>query len=454
MIAWAVKPISLACSRTCRLRLCCALSLSLMVHPTWAKGLERFHFDYAIYGIGQPQSLQIFDDGVRTFLMWDESVDAPRVDEGNSTGAFKLNREGAYWVMQGVHSHLVLRFGQGYFHVLATGRQPLSTSTLSEVQLDLNAHTSHRWGAFAGHPAQPSEPFDFRASKLIEGDVTSNSYAQPIHGDELSWKKLEDNSSDIGPQTSMQNLDNKLHGSSENMALLAFPKGSKLLGAQAKARLRELLKDKRVGFDLTVVGYEDDSYLEDLGQERADVIKQYLLAQGVGQERVRLQIEPFTELRASKGTKPPGAKIIWHRLEDSNRKVEKTASKNIAPFSGGDQPVDKVQRKLAFDMAQSTSSPRVDVALSVRPSLSVIKQGELIHEGLARLAKSHNWTLMWRLNWDWKAVADIDLSKGGDVVQEVSQVIEALRLEGHALQLKVYEDNQVMEVVTTEVFND
>jgi hypothetical protein len=61
---------------------------------------------------------------------------------------------------------------------------------------------------------------------------------------------------------------------------------------------------------------------------------------------------------------------------------------------------------------------------------------------------------MWRVNWDWKAVADVDLSKGVDAVDAVSKVIEALRLEGHALELRVYEDNQVMEVVTTEVFND
>ena len=51
-------------------------------------------------------------------------------------------------------------------------------------------------------------------------------------------------------------------------------------------------------------------------------------------------------------------------------------------------------------------------------------------------------------------MAEVDLSKGADPVDAVSKVIEALKQEGHPLQLRVYEDNQVMEVVTTEVFND
>ena len=119
-----------------------------------------------------------------------------------------------------------------------------------------------------------------------------------------------------------------------------------------------------------------------------------------------------------------------------------------------DQKASVEQPQLPLHQEQSGAFNSAELGAGASETLSVIKQGELIHDGLARFAKSRQWTLMWHLNRDWKAVAEVDLSKPADAVEAVSKVIEALRQEGHALELRVYDDNRVMEVVMGEVFND
>ena len=456
MMDCAIKARSFLRSRACAIKVCMALSLSLVWDPLRALGLERFHFDYAVYGVGQPQNLQIFDDGLCTFLMWDGGFDAPRVQEGVSKDALMLKREGAYWVLQGVHSHLVLRFGQGYFHVLETGRQDLNPSSLAQVQLDLKAHSPHPLGAMAGFaPQQNREALLPRAARAFSVGEEANSYAQPIRGDELSWRKVQDQSDIEVSKHHDQGTGDKHQEDRESMITVPFSKGSKLLGNQAKQKVREFLRVNHGEFDLTVVGYEDDSYLENLGRERSQAIFQYLLSLGVREAQVKLQMEPFTELRAmSSNAQPIAAKIIWRRTPDQSPKFEgKASGANLSNLSK-DQKASVEQPQLPLHQEQSGAFNSAELGAGASETLSVIKQGELIHDGLARFAKSRQWTLMWHLNRDWKAVAEVDLSKPADAVEAVSKVIEALRQEGHALELRVYDDNRVMEVVMGEVFND
>lgn len=426
MMNWAQNKRSLVRFRTCVFSVSFVLALSMVGNPSWARGLERFHFDYGVYGVGQPISLQIFDDGMRTFLLWDEFVDVPRIQDETSKTALTLAKEGSYWVIQGVHSHMLLRFGQGYFHVLDTSGPGPSLSTMAQVQLDLKAHTPYQRVAL--DEPSPQSP---------KGRV-ANSYAKPIRGDDLSWNNTEGHPDDR-----------------ERWALVPFSKGSKLLGTKAKEKVREFLSGKSGEFELTVVGYEDDSYVEDLGRDRARAILQFLLGLGVRAERVKLQMEPFTELRdMNPSFEPIAAKITWHSLNAQTVNRENNTPSVIKQKQPKDESLDAPSQPLPIGAVKSEASSKAELNGKVSEPSPVIHGGELIHEGLERFAKSRNWTLMWRVNWDWKAVADVDLSKGVDAVDAVSKVIEALRLEGHALELRVYEDNQVMEVVTTEVFND
>jgi len=444
MMTWAQRRISISRSRSFAFSAFCALGLTLVCNSSLAHGLERFHFDYAIYGMGQPQNLQIFDDGIRTFLLWDESVDAPRIEDGNSKDALALNREGTYWVIQGVHSHLLLRFGRGYFHVLATAGSELSPLTIAQVKLDLKAHT----------------PYQLKVSEdsLTQSPLAlvSNSYAQPTRGDELSWINGEEHQGFASNMRTEHSSQGKLTKELESSTLVPFAKGSKVLEIKAKQRMREFLKGLGGEFELTVVGYEDDSYVEDLGRDRAYAILQFLLTLGVRQERVKLEMEPFTELRAknSNSVTTTQAKINWrpHVVQGFGEEKNNIGGFKLKPHQ--DPPFDGVSPPMPLGQIKSATSSTVEPIVKASQPRAVINQGELIHEGLERFAKSRNWTLMWLVNWDWKAVAEVDLSKGADPVDAVSKVIEALKQEGHPLQLRVYEDNQVMEVVTTEVFND
>jgi outer membrane protein OmpA-like peptidoglycan-associated protein len=340
----------------------------------------------------------------------------------------------------------VLSFAQGYFHALLAKKVRSSPQLIEAIELDLQEHMAIESAAQTQVLQKSRRSLTAFAHALNMEGSFANSYAQPIRGDVLSWSETQASSRASGKNRNEHDFESDLPGEFDPVSLVNFAKGSKALSAKEKKKIAADLRRIKEPFELTVVGYEDESYLEDLGRKRAEVIESYLLSLGVKAQEVRLQFEPFTEFRSKPSRlEPISAKIIWHRLIEPERLRQSARPALKDPK--------RVERDLS-DLGKAPLGTQAVLEAKAHENSGLIKAGELIHEGLERFANAHHWTLLWQMKWDWKAVADIDLSNERDVVQGVSKVILALRQEGHVLELRVYEDNHVLEVVSSEVFNE
>lgn len=109
----------------------------------------------------------------------------------------------------------------------------------------------------------------------------------------------------------------------------------------------------------------------------------------------------------------------------------------------------------ALAKAKQVATPGAQALTDVgQESQWMIKKGQPIHIALDAWAKNAGWTLLWYPSISWKAIGDVDMKDQKDVVAAVSEVVTILRDEGKAVQLRVSEGNNVMEVLSTEVKND
>lgn len=164
---------------------------------SWSKGFanldfapsaQTFNFDWQLSGDPQIAPIQVFDDGRRTWLQFAADQLPPALFRRTESGDALLSasRDGAYLVIDGVWSHVLVRAGHLIAHVrrLAPGVEPaeerapdVSMSAVSEALVPLILSPPQI------EPASISAP--------ISDSIPSPAAAMPEGGDGAAWGALE-----------------------------------------------------------------------------------------------------------------------------------------------------------------------------------------------------------------------------------------------------------------------
>jgi toxin co-regulated pilus biosynthesis protein Q len=110
------------------------------------------------------------------------------------------------------------------------------------------------------------------------------------------------------------------------------------------------------------------------------------------------------------------------------------------------------QDNAALPIAPIVVPPAPGMKPAVAPQY-VLHTGEPIDKAIVGWAEREGWLLQWYPAVSWKTLRETRFERT-DVAAAVGEVIDVLRAEGKAVQLRISEGNHVMEVLSTEVRND
>lgn len=221
--------------------------------------LGRYSFDYAIVGEGRSRPLQVFDSGEKTYLQFSREGDIPAFFSADGSRQFLPTLEGPYAVINATPRDFIAQMG-------------LSRTRITHASLLTNAVQSSPAGApVLPQPGAPAQQLAVAANARIQTVVVpngwmQNTYAQPRRGDVIEWV----------PGAAARKEERRV----------AFDLGESKLTREAEKATAIIAASIPAGARVVIVGRDDDSYKEGLGQARARAIKKALMFNGVAEGNI------------------------------------------------------------------------------------------------------------------------------------------------------------------------
>jgi outer membrane protein OmpA-like peptidoglycan-associated protein len=223
--------------------------------PLPAASDHSYDFAYRSSGGVDVRPSQVFDDGSKTFFQFPVGKSAPviQLDDAGTRKLLEPSQEGIYYTVPFVANRFVFQRGQETAVVEYQGPKPhvLDLSRVSEPG-SVQAKDLDVDGLYA--VTQRDRPV------YLHQAIDSNSYATPVVGDNVSWA------------TSLP---------TEDKFDVQFKRGSSTLIAPKKAATAEILSAARKASKVVIMGRDDDSMMETLGENRAGSVRDWLVKNGV-----------------------------------------------------------------------------------------------------------------------------------------------------------------------------
>ncbi|CAB3767552.1 TrbG/VirB9 family P-type conjugative transfer protein [Paraburkholderia humisilvae] len=223
--------------------------------PLPAASNRNYDFAYRTTGGSDVRPSQVFDDGSKTYFQFAVGRAAP-VIELDDAGVHKLlepNQEGIYFTVPFVANRFLFQRGQETGVAEYNGAKPhvIDMSRVSEPGT-VPASDVDVDGLYA--VTQRNRPVYVRQA------IQANSYATPVVGDNASWA------------TELP---------TEDKFDVQFKRGSSELLVPKRAAASEILSAAKRASRVVVLGRDDDSMMETLGEKRAGAVRDWLVKNGV-----------------------------------------------------------------------------------------------------------------------------------------------------------------------------
>jgi outer membrane protein OmpA-like peptidoglycan-associated protein len=366
--------------------------------------LGRFSFDYAILGDVRAKPVQVFDDGARTYLQFRQGEAVPALLSANGDRLFMPALEGPYVVITGTPRDLVAQMG-------------LARSRITHVSVMSNAAQNSPDGHATVPPvtgvlvagnapvALPPTAAGVAASTQIPNSWTDNSYAAPRRGDKIEWAAGA--------------------SSTQKTELIYFLRGMGKLTKEASVSLDQLARQLGNAAQVIVIGRDEESYKEGLGQSRARAIVDALVHAGVPRDVIVIKpAGPFAaEIRRGRELVVP-SEVRWS--EKVLLQAERPAPAPPAP-SPAAAPV---------ALGAGAGLPRI---------FAMRKSDENIQKMLDRWATESNWRLVWKGGPNVPIVGDALVDRP-DFLQAADLVVQHAKAAGYRIKATAY-SNQVLQIV-------
>lgn len=351
--------------------------------------LGRYSFDYALMGDGRSRPIQVFDNGEKTYLQFPKGVDIPAFFSVDGSHHFVPGQEGPYITIDGVPRDFVAQMGLSRTRIThanlattAVQTSPSAKAVLPPVQAPARAA-----GVQLASIAPVAIGSRLSESARVPNSWMDNSYAQPRRGDEVVW---------TGGASAKQH-ERAVH----------FVHGKAKLTREGTRALSELARAIDGAVAITVVGRDDDSDKEGLGEARARVLTEALVRGGVQRELIREKTAASNDaavVRKGKDTlvasvvrwvdavpvqaraaEPTGRQVPAAQLDLARQLAEGLISPSDA--------LERIRKLVPRDPAQQSAAPQV----AEKPAAGKweIRQGDGTLEGmLQRWGNASGWKVL------------------------------------------------------------
>lgn len=387
----------------------------------------QYNFDYAVFGEGKSRPVQVFDDGVNTYLQFKVDSDIPALMSANGDRKFNYELDGPYAVIKGTPRDIVAQFG-------------VSKTRIVHSSLTSNAAQYSKTGQFSPIKSTETKVVDSYGISMLASnsyaDATSaksdravpanswqdNSYAIPKKGDHVQWSAVNANF--------------------QNVQRVLFAKGSTKLTKEGNKAIAALVKQLDKATQISVVGSDDDSFKEDLGESRAHILKETLVKFGVNASLITLKTTTPSEsesvINGSQIFTP--SFIKWH----------------VAPIQSAVQQNTAPQVEIARQLASGTISPgiaaerlqEIEKKLTQRqveppqlPKKFLVKTTDATVDALLRRwGAEYGWRVISKNAPEIKINGEAQFSKP-NFLEAADVVISQARQAGHQIKATAYSDN-------------
>lgn len=363
--------------------------------------LGRFSFDYSIHGEGRAKPVQVFDDGARTYLQFRQGEAVPALLSANGDRLFIPALEGPYVVIAGTPRDLVSQMGLSRTRITHTSLM----SNAPQVSPDGRAAPPTHVLVASTAPVALPQMVAAAAPAQIPNSWTDNSYATPRRGDRIEW------TSGVS--------------SAQKSETVYFVRGDAKLTKDGAAALERMGRSMGNAGQVIVLGRDDDSFREGLGEQRARAMADVLVRAGVPREviSVRSTAEGAAELRQGTAILVP-SQIRW-------------AEKVLVQAPQQQQP--------ARTMAMNTPGANASAAVAqAGPQLWEMRRTDQTMEGvLKRWAGESGWRLVWRNGPDVAITGDASFSRES-FISAADYVVTQARAAGYRITATSYSNNTLV----------
>lgn len=358
--------------------------------------LGRFTFDYSIIGDSRAKPVQVFDDGSRTYLQFRQGDPIPALLSASGDRLFMPAIEGPYVVIAGTPRDMVAQMGlarsritHGSLMTTAPQAAPTGRPTPPPVAQVLVASAAPVQLPAMSAPAQTAQ---------IPNSWTDNSYATPVRGDRIEW---------VAGVSSSQKTET-----------VYFNRGDAKLTREGLSALERLGRSMGNAGQVIVVGRDDDSYREGLGEQRARAMADVLMRVGVPREVIVVR-----STGEGQGAIRQGSTIL---VPSQIRWAEKAL---IQPPTPG-----------ATSQAQAVAA----VPPAHGPRVWEMRRADQNMEGLLkRWAGEAGWRLVWRGGPDVAITGDASFSRDS-FISAADYVVTQARSAGYRVTATSYSNNTLV----------
>ena len=368
-----------------------------------AADVGRFDFAYVVSGDAPARPVQVFDDGVdKTYFQFHANMPSPVVFTAQGEEMLPMVEEGAYRVVPGRARDFILALG--------AARARVTHATLSSAPHQGAAGTSGDAPSAAATravrmpwdvPVPPRESTRHDARNPAQG-----SYATPVRGDVIQWTEPE------------VPTEQAIH----------FDEGSAQLATHLKPLLARLAR--RIGMQarVEVIGRDDASLIQDLGDTRAQVLRASLIENGV----------PPADISVRRADETGGIPAR-EAMVSSYRKVA-VPSSHIRWFS-------PATSRHTLHLSAAVAADRSGTQVSESSRFVIRRTDAHVEAALRRWARSCGY----QLRWDAPVapvIGELAL-QARDFPDALSQLVQALRSLGYPLRF-VMQGRRTVRIVTTD----
>ena len=393
-----------------------ALASNVLSFGTPSSANGQYNFDYSVFGEGKSRPVQVFDDGVNTYLQFKAGADIPALMSGNGDRKFNYELDGPYAVIKGIPRDIVAQFG-------------VSKTRIVHSTLTSNAAQYSKAGQLAPIKSAQSDATGFQSERATPANSwQDNSYAAPKKGDHVQWAEGNSN---------IQNVQKVL-----------FAKGTSKLTKDGVKSISDLAKRLDRASAISVVGSDDDSFKEDLGESRSKVLKDALVKAGVNATLISLKTTtPSDADLVKKGAQIYTPSFIkWYEAPSRNAQNPNAQTEIARQLANGEITAGVAAERL-MEIEKRGSVRQVD-APQLPKKFTVNTTDTTVDALLRRWGAEYGWQVISKDAPEIKINGEAELIKP-DFLKAADIVISQARVAGYRINATAY-SNKILVISEDE----
>jgi outer membrane protein OmpA-like peptidoglycan-associated protein len=402
----------------------------------------QYDFAYQLSGDVRARPIQVFDDSTgKTYFQFRAGEPIPVVLVGNGQRIMYPRAEGPYYVVDGVARDYTLVMGMSrgravHASVLSGVVRPEAIPEMAPppaagapaTQPVLLASASPNLPAGAVRPGSYAQP-----SRESQGDWTHNSYATPLRGDVTQWMEA-----------------------ARSEAPVSFQLGDARLRPDALRTLRELASRIGANGRVEVIGRDDSTMKEGLGEARAAALRDALVRFGVPTQNIiaRPGVQDAST-ETSGRIKLVRSTVRWTSSVAVQRALPATAQAPTQGLAGDRVFSDETLQLLVargLISAQRAAELRGETKASRQPNELIewdIKRADgTLSTTLKRWGRQAGYDVLWETSVD-APLNDDAVIASSDFLGALKKTIDGVQKAGYPIRARVYSD-RVVRVINKE----